>query len=76
VVGSGLRVVMIGVASGAAATLSLGPLVASVLFATTPHDPLILGTTGITLVGAAGLASLAPALRATRISPAVALSSD
>jgi predicted permease len=76
VVGSGLRVVLLGVASGAAATLSLGPLVASVLFATTLYDPVVLGTTGLILAGAAGVASLLPALRATRIDPAVALASE
>jgi putative ABC transport system permease protein len=76
VVGSGLRVVFIGAVAGTLAALLAGRVVASLLFATSPYDPLVLLGTALTLAVAATLASLIPAWRAIRIDPVVALSSE
>ncbi len=76
VVGSGLRVVLTGIAAGVVASLVAGRLVASLLFATSAYDPLVLLATILTLIGAATMASLLPAWRATRVDPVVVLSSE
>lgn len=76
VVGSGLRVVFIGVAAGTVAAVVAGRLVASLLFATSPYDPLVLFGTALTLAVSATLASLIPAGRAIRVDPVVALTSE
>ena len=76
VVGSGLRVVLIGTAAGTVVALIAGRVVASLLFATSPYDPVVLLGTALTLILAAILASLVPAWRATRVDPVIALSSE
>jgi ABC-type antimicrobial peptide transport system permease subunit len=76
VVGSGLRVVLIGAVAGTVTALIAGRVVASLLFATSPYDPLVLLATVLTLVVAATLASVVPAWRATRVDPVRALSAE
>jgi predicted permease len=76
VVGSGLRVILIGAVAGTMAALVGGRVVASLLFATSPYDPTVLLGTTLTLAVAAVLASLVPAWQATRVDPVIVLSSE
>jgi putative ABC transport system permease protein len=73
---SGLRLTMLGVAIGWLASLGLARLVASMLFATSARDPLIFGVVPVVLLAAAATASMAPALRAARVDPVVALRTE
>ena len=76
ILGSGLRVILIGVAVGAAAAIASGRVIASLLFDTSPYDPTALLATAATLVGVALLASLIPAWRAARVDPVQALRAE
>ena len=76
VLGSGLRVVALGLVVGLAAAFALGRVIASLLFETSPLDPLVLAVTAVVLSLAALAASFVPAWRATRIDPVVALRAD
>lgn len=76
VVGNGLRVVLIGAAAGTVAAVIAGRVLASLLFGTSPYDPVVLLGTALTLAVAAILACLVPAWRAIRADPVVALSSE
>ena len=76
VVGEGLRVVVVGLALGAAVALSLAARVSPLLYNVSPKDPVTYaGVVGV-LVVVAFIASLAPALRASRVDPNVALRAD
>jgi predicted permease len=76
VVGEGVRVVMVGLALGAVAALSLAGKVSPLLYGVSPKDPVTYaGVIGVLLVVAV-VASLAPALRAARVDPNVALRAD
>jgi putative ABC transport system permease protein len=76
VLGSGLRVVLLGTAAGALTALVAGRVMSSLLYATSPYDPAVLLTTALTLTVAATLASLIPAWRAIRVDPVSVLSSE
>jgi len=73
---SGLRLTAIGVAVGWIASLGLARLLSSMLFATSERDPLIFVAVPAVLVTVAALASMAPALRAARVDPVVALRTE
>ena len=76
VVGEGVRVVIVGLALGAAAALSLASRVSPLLYEVSAKDPVTYaGVVGVLLVVAV-VASLAPALRAARVDPNVALRAD
>jgi predicted permease len=76
VVGEGVRVVTFGLAVGAAAALALASRVSPLLYEVSPKDPVTYaGVIGVLLLVAV-LASLAPALRASRVDPNVALRAD
>ncbi len=76
VVGEGLRVVALGGAVGVVLALTLGRLVASLLYGITPRDPpsILAAVLVLLVIGAA--ASLVPAWRAGRVDPVRALSAD
>jgi ABC-type antimicrobial peptide transport system permease subunit len=76
VLGSGLRVVLIGLVAGVSSALIAGRVLSSLLFNTSPYDPVVLVTTAFTLSVVALLASLVPAWRATRVQPIIALRAD
>ena len=76
VVGEGVRVAAVGVAIGLVVVLAAGRLVESLLFETSPRDPLVLGGVAVVLVVVATAASLLPGLRATRADPNVALRAE
>ena len=73
---SGLRVVLMGIGAGLLIAFGVGRVMMSLLFGTSPFDPVVLGLTVLVLVAAAALASLIPMWRALRVSPAVALRSE
>jgi ABC-type antimicrobial peptide transport system permease subunit len=72
-VGSGAKLAAIGLACGLAITLVAGRLIESMLYGISLQDPLAIGGAVVLLSGAALLAALIPALRASRVDPALAL---
>jgi ABC-type antimicrobial peptide transport system permease subunit len=77
VVSEGLRFCIAGILIGTAIALAAGRLVGPLLFDGMPaHDPVVFGVVLFTLGIVAVMASLVPALRATRVDPKVALQSD
>lgn len=76
VVGRGLRLVAIGVAVGAPVVYLVGRIVASLLYRTSPADPLTLVAAPLVLFGVAALACAAPAARAAHTDPARVLRSE
>jgi len=73
VVGRGLRLTGIGIATGIAAALLLTRLLASLLFSVRPHDPLTIFAVAAVLIAVALLACYLPARRALRVDPTVTL---
>jgi putative ABC transport system permease protein len=76
VVGEGVRVALIGIVLGAAGAFAAGKLIASLLFGVPARDPLTFGVVALVLLLTATLASLIPALRASRVDPNLALRAD
>jgi len=76
VIDQGMRPVAIGLIVGLAAALVLGRLIASQLYQTSAHSPLLLVATIVTLGLAAMLACIVPARRASRINPVEALRAE
>ena len=76
VVGTGMRAVAVGVASGIVLALIAGRLVVSLLYGVQPRDPVVLGSVALLLLAVGVLATLAPAWRAARVDPVTALRSD
>ena len=76
VVGEGVRVVGLGLALGAIAALAMAGKVTPLLYEVSAKDPMTyVGVIGVLLVVAV-VASLAPAMRAARVDPNVALRAD
>jgi ABC-type antimicrobial peptide transport system permease subunit len=63
----------IGLLLGVAGVLASGRLVASMLFGLRPNDPATIAGAAILLAAVALFASMLPALRASRLDPAVVL---
>ena len=76
VVGQALRMVAIGLGAGICASLAIGPVAASLLFETSPHDLSVATVSVATLVVVALAAAALPAWRAARVSPLIALRDD
>ncbi|MGH9614644.1 MAG: ABC transporter permease, partial [Bryobacteraceae bacterium] len=62
-----------GLVVGIAAVLVMSRLISGLLYGITPHDPLALSMAVLVLAAVAAVASLLPALRASRIDPMTAL---
>ncbi|HVS51730.1 MAG TPA: ABC transporter permease [Opitutaceae bacterium] len=73
VLGSGLRLVALGLVLGLAIAAGCSQLMQSLLFEVQPIDPLIYGGVATLFAAIATLACLFPSLRASRIDPLVAL---
>jgi putative ABC transport system permease protein len=73
VVTTGLRMTAIGIAIGLAAAAMITKSMASLLFGVKPIDPLTFLAAPVVLAVVALIASVAPAIRAARVDPAVAL---
>jgi len=69
----GLRLTAAGVGVGWLASFAVARVLSSMLYATSERDPLIFAAVPAALLAAAAIASLAPALRAARVDPVVAL---
>ncbi len=72
----GLRLAGLGVAVGTGVALMLTPLVASLLYDTSPHDPVAMLAAAVVLLTASVLASWVPARRAARVDPVIALRAE
>jgi predicted permease len=73
VLGSGVSLVLIGILIGLAGALATSRLLTSFLFDVRPSDPLTFAFVALLLASVALFASMAPALRATRVDPMIAL---
>jgi ABC-type antimicrobial peptide transport system permease subunit len=73
VVDQGMRPVVVGLAVGLAAALALGRLIASQLYQTSAHSPVVLVATTAILGVAALVACVVPARRASLVNPVEAL---
>jgi predicted permease len=73
VVGTGLRLVLAGLAIGIAASLVLGRLLANQLVGVTAYDPATLAATTLLLTVTGAIGSWIPARRAARVDPMIAL---
>jgi ABC-type antimicrobial peptide transport system permease subunit len=69
----GLVLVLVGLAIGLAGALALRSIIASQLYGVGPLDPSVLGLVTVVLAIASVIACLAPARRATRVDPVIAL---
>jgi len=76
VMGESMRAVGLGIVLGIVASLALGRLVASLLYATSPRDPIVLIAVVAVLVTVALVASSIPTWRATRTDPAIVLRAE
>lgn len=76
VIRESVGVVAIGVTAGLLAALALGKVVASMLFETSPRDPMVLGGATLTLLIVALIASAIPAWRASRVDPLTSLRAE
>ena len=68
-----VAIAVVGSVIGLLATVALRSYVASILFATSATDPVLLGLAALTLISASLLAGFLPARRASLVDPAVAL---
>jgi len=73
VLGQGTRLVLVGVAAGAAAALALTRLMITILFGVSPTDPITFACVAALLALVAFLACAVPVYRAMRVDPMVAL---
>jgi predicted permease len=73
VLGSGARVIAVGIAAGLLGSFLLSKLIASMLFEVSPHEPMVLAAAVVTVAASGMLAALIPARRAIRIAPMDAL---
>jgi predicted permease len=73
VLGGTLRLALVGIVLGAAASLAAARLIASLLFATSPWDVVTYVVMALALLAVAVIAGYLPARRASRIDPMVAL---
>ena len=66
----------VGVGIGMLLVLWAGKSLSSMLFGVGPRDPLALGAASVFLLAVAVVAALAPALRASRIDPTIAIRAE
>jgi putative ABC transport system permease protein len=73
VVGQGLKLALLGLASGGSGALALTRCLSSELYGVKPNDPTTFGTVSVLVLAVTLLASYLPARRATKVDPMVAL---
>jgi len=73
VIGEGMTLTLLGLAIGAVASFAVTRSLSSLLFNTTPTDPMTFVLIALLLSCVALLASYLPARRATKVDPLVAL---
>ena len=72
----GMRWAGAGIVLGLLGAWASSRAIAGLLFDTSAADPITFGVTAVALAGLAALACMAPAIRATRIDPVIALRAD
>lgn len=70
---SGVKLTLIGIASGLLLAALVSPFLAPLLHKVAPTDPLTFGSVAVVLLFVASVASLVPAWRASRVDPLTAL---
>jgi putative ABC transport system permease protein len=73
VLGEGLRLTVIGVLVGVAASIAATRYLSSLLFQIRSTDPLTMAAVAVLLLAAAAVACYLPARRATRVDPMIAV---
>jgi putative ABC transport system permease protein len=73
VIGRATLLASVGLGVGLSGAWWLTRLISSLLYGVKPSDPLTLGTVSVLIIAVAALASLIPALRATKLDPLLAL---
>jgi putative ABC transport system permease protein len=76
VLGQGLKMALVGVATGVFGAWGMRPLIGRFLFGISPVDPLTFAGAAIFLLGVAAAASAIPGARVMRLDPAHALRQD
>lgn len=76
VMSEGLRLTIIGVMIGSALSYYSAPRLEKLLFRVSPREPSVFATVTVVLLAVAALATVVPALRASRVDPQEALRSD
>jgi ABC-type antimicrobial peptide transport system permease subunit len=71
-----LRLALIGVVLGATLSIAAARLIASLLYATSPWDPMTYCAMALALIGVTAIAGYIPALRASRTNPQIALRAE
>jgi putative ABC transport system permease protein len=76
VLGEGSRVTSVGIAIGLVLAVGAGHLLQGILYGVSAIEPIVLAIAPLVLLAASLLASLVPALRATRVDPTIALRAE
>ena len=76
ILGSALKLALIGIGIGVVVTLAFTHLMASMLFEVTPSDPATLTFVSVAILLIALLASYLPAVKASKVNPMIALRSE
>lgn len=75
-IGDGVRMALLGAGLGTVAALGLTHLIAAELFGVPTYDPLTFATVAAALISVAALACYAPARRAMKVDPLIALRAE
>jgi len=76
ILGSGLKLVALGLVAGLAAAAGTARLIQSLLFSVEPFDPLIYAGVTVLFAIIAAIACVLPSLRASRVDPLIALRTE